>query len=228
MLLDAERVSKTYEAGAVRVAAVREVSFAVAAGEVVALTGPSGCGKSTLLHLCGAMDTPSGGRLRFEGRDLASLDDRGLTHVRRTRVGFVFQFFNLLPTLTVAENIALPALLGGAARRETLARARALAARVGLAARADHYPQQLSGGELQRTALARAVIHRPALLVADEPTGSLDSANGRAVMALLHELNVETGVTVLIATHDPAVAASARRVLEMHDGRLAAGGAPAR
>jgi putative ABC transport system ATP-binding protein len=211
----------------VRVGAVADVSFSVAAGEIVAITGPSGCGKSTLLHLCGAMDAPTSGRLEFEGRDLARLDDNGLTRVRRTRVGFVFQFFNLLPTLTVTENIALPALLGGADRRPTLARARGLAGRVGLAARADHYPQQLSGGELQRTALARAVVHGPALLIADEPTGSLDSANGRAVMAMLRELNGELGVTVLLATHDAALAAAAGRVIEMRDGRLVSGSMPA-
>jgi putative ABC transport system ATP-binding protein len=228
MLLRVERVSKVYEAGPVRVGAVADVSFAVSAGEIVAVTGPSGCGKSTLLHLCGAMDAPTSGRLEFEGRDLAGLDDDGLTKVRRTRVGFVFQFFNLLPTLTVAENIALPALLGGADRRATLARARGLAERVGLAARADHYPPQLSGGELQRTALARAVVHAPALLIADEPTGSLDSANGRAVMRLLHELNCELGVTVLLATHDPALAVAAARVLEMRDGRLVGERTPAR
>jgi putative ABC transport system ATP-binding protein len=226
MLLTVEGVSKVYEAGSVRVGAVADVSFSVAAGEIVALTGPSGCGKSTLLHLCGAMDTPTSGRLEFEGRDLARLDDNGLTRVRRTRVGFVFQFFNLLPTLTVTENIALPALLGGADRRATLVRARGLAGRVGLAARVDHYPQQLSGGELQRTALARAVVHGPALLIADEPTGSLDSANGRAVMAMLRELNGQLGVTVLLATHDADVAAAAGRVLEMRDGRLVSGSTP--
>jgi putative ABC transport system ATP-binding protein len=226
-LVEADQLEKTYTGGETPVHALRGVSFALEAGDFVALMGPSGCGKSTLLHLCGAMDRPSAGRLAFDGRDLATLDDDALTRVRRERVGFVFQFFNLLPTLTLADNIALPCRLAGMAGNDADARARALADRVGITHRLGHYPQQVSGGELQRAALARALVHRPALLVADEPTGNLDSDNGAAVMRLLSELNRELGVTVLVATHAPDVAAAARRTLRMRDGRLVSADAPA-
>jgi putative ABC transport system ATP-binding protein len=172
------------------------------------------------------MDRPSAGRLTLGDQDLAALDDDALTRVRRTRIGFVFQFFNLLPTLTVVENIGLPLMLAGARPAEAHARAAALAGRVGLAHRAGHYPQQLSGGEMQRTALARAVVHGPPLLVADEPTGNLDSVNGAQVMALLRELNESLGVSILMATHAPDVAAAAHRVLHMRDGRLVDEGSP--
>lgn len=219
-MLIAHNLSKTYTGGDTSVPALRGVSFSVAAGECVALAGPSGCGKSTLLHLCGAMDRATSGRLVFEGRDLAALDDEALTLVRRDRVGFVFQFFNLLPTLTLADNIMLPALLSGSSEREAAARTRALAERVGIAHRLGHYPQQVSGGELQRAAMARALVHRPALLIADEPTGNLDSANGAAVLSLLVELNREMHVTMLLATHAPDVAAAAHRILRMRDGQL--------
>lgn len=219
-ILEVERVEKTYPGGEAPVAAVRGVSLSVAAGELVALMGPSGCGKSTLLHVCGAMDTPTRGRVAIEGRDLSSLDDGALTRVRRERVGFVFQFFNLLPTLTVAENIALPLLLSGGSPGEALERAAALANRVGLGHRQRHYPQQLSGGEMQRTAIARAVVHRPALLIADEPTGNLDSASGARVLDLLRDVHEETGIALLMATHAPDVARIASRVVHMRDGLI--------
>ncbi|MCL4814151.1 MAG: ABC transporter ATP-binding protein [Vicinamibacteraceae bacterium] len=219
-MLEVERVEKTYPGGEAPVAAVRGVSLSVAAGELVALMGPSGCGKSTLLHVCGAMDTPTRGRVAIEGRDLSSLDDGALTRVRRERVGFVFQFFNLLPTLTVAENIALPLLLSGGSPGEALERAAALANRVGLGHRQRHYPQQLSGGEMQRTAIARAVVHRPALLIADEPTGNLDSASGARVLDLLRDVHEETGIALLMATHAPDVARIASRVVHMRDGLI--------
>ncbi|MGE3276787.1 MAG: ABC transporter ATP-binding protein [Vicinamibacterales bacterium] len=220
-LLDAHGLHKSYTSGDAAVHALRGVSLTLEAGEFVALMGPSGCGKSTLLHLCGAMDRPSSGRILLDGRDLAGLDDDRLTAVRRERVGFVFQFFNLLPTLTLADNIALPVLLAGGTARDAEARARELAARVGIGHRLDHYPQQVSGGEMQRAAIARALVHRPALLVADEPTGNLDSDNGATVMGLLAELNRETGVTILLATHAADVAAAAGRTLHMRDGQLA-------
>lgn len=200
--------------------AVAGASLALEPGDFVALVGPSGCGKSTLLHLCGAMDRPTSGRIRLEDVVLSEQDDRSLTRIRRERVGFVFQFFNLLPTLTAFENVQLPLLLSGRRPAQAAPAARALLDRVGLGERLRHYPRQLSGGELQRTAVARALIHRPALLVADEPTGSLDSANGQRVLALLAELNRETGVAMLLATHAPEIAAAARRVLRMRDGRL--------
>ena len=219
-ILIAEKVSKTYGGGEAPVEAVRGVSLELARGDFVAVMGPSGCGKSTLLHLCGAMDRPTAGRLLVEGVDLAGLSDDRLTHLRRERIGFVFQFFNLWPTLTVAENIALPLLLAGGAARAGEARARALAARMGLGHRLGHYPQQLSGGEMQRVAMARAVIHEPALLVADEPTGNLDSENGSRVLGLLGELNQELGLTILLATHSAETAAAAGRVIHMRDGEI--------
>jgi len=187
-------------------------------GEFIAVMGPSGCGKSTLLHLCGAMDRPTAGRLLIEGQSLEDLSDDQLTRLRRTRIGFVFQFFNLLPTLNVLENVSLPLLLDGADPRQADQHADRLLQRVGLAQRLAHYPQQLSGGEMQRVAIARAVIHAPALLIADEPTGNLDSENGTRILALLAELNQETKVSVFLATHSLAAAATADRILHMKDG----------
>lgn len=225
-VLEAVEVHRSFGHGPQRVHAVRNVTLSVEPGELVALVGPSGCGKSTLLHLCGAMDRPTRGTIRLEGQPLGGLDDDELTRLRRDRIGFVFQFFNLLPTLTVGQNIALPRLLGGHPDGDVRRDAAALAERVGLERRIDHYPQQLSGGEAQRAAIARAVIHRPALLVADEPTGNLDSENGARVLDLLRELNRQLGTAVLLATHDDRVAAAAHRVLPMQDGRLAADGTP--
>ncbi len=227
-VLVADNLQKTYISGETRVAALAGVSFSIAAGDFVALMGPSGCGKSTLLHLCGAMDRPTAGQLLLNGRDLATLEDDDLTRVRREHVGFVFQFFNLLPTLTIGDNIALPCLLSGMKGDAADARARTLADRVGISHRLAHYPQQVSGGELQRAAIARALVHQPALLVADEPTGNLDSDNGARVLALLGQLNQEMGVTVLLATHAPDVAASASRVLRMRDGRFEGDGQTSR
>ena len=219
-LLTATDLQKVYVSGEARVVALAGVSLELAPGDFVALMGPSGCGKSTLLHLCGAMDRPTSGRVQFEGRDLSTLSDDELTRVRRDRVGFVFQFFNLLPTLTLGDNITLPCLLGGMRSSEAESRARRLADRVGITHRWHHYPQQLSGGEMQRAAIARALVHEPALLVADEPTGNLDSENGERVLALLAELNHDMGVTILLATHAADVAAAATRVQRMRDGRL--------
>jgi putative ABC transport system ATP-binding protein len=196
------------------------VSLTLETGDFVALIGPSGCGKSTLLHLCGAMDRPSAGAIVFDGRDLSSLSDDELTRVRRERIGFVFQFFNLLPTLTLGDNIALPCLLAGMSSADADQRARELADRVGIGHRIGHYPQQVSGGEMQRAAIARALVHRPALLIADEPTGNLDSDNGRIVLALLGELNRVRGVTVLLATLAGVVAAAATHIIHMRDGRI--------
>ena len=220
-LLQATNLQKTYVSGEAPVAALAGVSFEIQAGDFVALVGPSGCGKSTLLHLCGAMDRLTGGSLTLNDRDLSAMGDDELTRVRREQVGFVFQFFNLLPTLTVSDNIALPCLLAGMKTDEAEQRARALADRVGISHRLTHYPQQISGGEMQRAAIARALVHKPALLVADEPTGNLDSENGANVLALIAELNRELGVTVLLATHAAEIAAAAKRVLRMKDGKFA-------
>ena len=221
-IIVADALEKTYAEGATPVPALRGVSLSLEKGDFVALTGPSGCGKSTLLHLCGAMDRPSAGRLTIEGQDIAALDDDALTRLRRDRIGFVFQFFNLLPTLTIGDNIALPCLLAGMPARQAEAKAQALASRVGIGHRLGHYPQQVSGGEAQRAAIARALVHEPALLIADEPTGNLDSANGATVLALLAELNRDLGVTMLLATHAADVAAAAHRTIRLRDGRLEA------
>ncbi len=218
-ILSADHVNRDYT-GDAPVRAVDGVSLALDRGDFVAVTGPSGCGKSTLLHLCGAMDRPSSGIIRLENVALDTLDDDQLTRLRRERVGFVFQFFNLLPTLTVLENAQLPLLLAGAAPAQAEAAARALLERVGLAPRLRHYPQQLSGGEMQRAAIARALVHRPALFVADEPTGNLDTDSGARILDLLVELNRETGVTMLLATHAAEVAAAAHRIVRMRDGRI--------
>jgi putative ABC transport system ATP-binding protein len=222
-LLAGHDLEKTYTGGAAPVTALRGVSITLEAGDFVALMGPSGCGKSTLLHLCGAMDRPTGGRLAIEGRDLTGLDDDALTRLRRDRIGFVFQFFNLLPTLTLGDNIALPCLLAGMPLAEAEARAAALAARVGISERLGHYPQQVSGGEAQRAAIARALVHQPALVIADEPTGNLDSTNGATVLELLAELNRDLGITILLATHAEDVARTAHRTMRLRDGRLDAG-----
>jgi len=222
-LLVADRLRKVYPAGDGAVTALDDVSVSLDRGELVAVVGPSGCGKSTLLHICGAMERPTAGTVTVEGRRLERADDVVLTAVRRERIGFVFQFFNLLPTLTLVENVALPLLLSGAPPAAALEQARQLAGQVGVAHRLDHYPGQLSGGELQRAAIARALVHGPALVVADEPTGNLDSENGAAVLALLRELSRERGVGLLLATHAADVAAQADRVIRLKDGRVAGG-----
>jgi putative ABC transport system ATP-binding protein len=220
-MLIVEQVEKIYAGGRGGVAALRGVSLRAEAGEFIALMGPSGCGKSSLLHILGGMDRPTRGSVSLGGVALGTLDERRLAELRRKKIGFVFQFFNLLPTLTVAENIALPLLLDGARDREANQRTSALLDRVGLAPRAGHYPAELSGGEMQRTAVARAIITRPELILADEPTGNLDTENGEQVMKLLAELNRETGVTIILATHSIEAAAFATREIRMRDGLIA-------
>jgi putative ABC transport system ATP-binding protein len=219
-ILEAQDLRRVYFDGEASVEALRNVNLQLDRGDFVAIVGPSGCGKSSLLHLCGAMDRPSSGTIMFEDEALERLDDDRLTRLRRERIGFVFQFFNLLPTLTVAENVALPLLLAGTRSQQAEAAADKWITRFGLGARRGHYPQQLSGGEMQRAAIARAVVHRPALLIADEPTGNLDSANGAGVLELLRDLNNEIRTTVLLATHSPEIAAGAKRVIHMKDGML--------
>ena len=219
-LLSVQDVHKTYSAGESSVAAVRGVSLDVEPGSLVAIVGPSGCGKSTLLHLCGAMDLPSSGSVVLGGQRLERLDEEALTRVRRDHVGFVFQFFNLLPTLTAEENIALPLLLAGRPQASSRTRAREIAARVGVTHRLNAYPPQLSGGEMQRVAIARAIVHDPELLLADEPTGNLDSENGARILELLRDLNVKARLTMVLATHAPELAAAAGRIVHLHDGRI--------
>jgi putative ABC transport system ATP-binding protein len=217
-VLEARALHKVYARHGSPVHALRGVSLTLWPGDFVAVVGPSGCGKSTLLHVCGAMDRPTGGRLAIGGAWVDELGDDRLTDLRRRHVGFVFQFFNLLPTLTALENIALPLLLTGVPSRTAVSRATALGERVGLAGRLDRLPRQLSGGEAQRVALARAIVHHPSLIVADEPTGNLDTATGTRVLDLLVELNRERHVTVLLATHAAEVARPAGRVVYMRDG----------
>ncbi len=217
-VLQAESLHKTYLESSTRVEALRGVSLELEAGEFVAVMGPSACGKSTLLHLCGVMDRPTRGRLLIQGEAVQEMSDDRLTRLRRTRIGFVFQFFNLLPTLSVLENVSLPLLLEGVDGGEADRKAQLLLKRVGLSNRQTHYPQQLSGGEMQRAAIARAVIHSPALLIADEPTGNLDSENGASLLALLAELHSGTDIAILLATHSSEIASVADRILHMKDG----------
>jgi putative ABC transport system ATP-binding protein len=219
-LLTADHVSRTHTTGGSQVRAVVDVSLTLNQGDFVALMGPSGCGKSTLLHMCGAMDRPTSGTVQLETAILSALPDEALTRIRRERVGFVFQFFNLLPTLTLLENVALPLLLSGVSATVAEGSAQRLLDRVGLAPRLRHFPHQLSGGELQRGAVARALVHHPALVVADEPTGNLDSDNGARILDLLVEFNREDGVTMLLATHAEEIASAAHRIVRMRDGRI--------
>ena len=219
MIVDAQNISRVFTMAAGPVAAVRDVSLHIADGDHIAVRGPSGCGKSTLLHLLGCVDTPSAGSLRFDGRDVSGMSDAARSRLRLRHIGFVFQRFFLLPMLTAAENIELPQSEAGVPRDERRRRTRELLEYVGLAARADHRPSQLSGGEMQRVAIARALANRPRLLLADEPTGELDAATGDQIASLLDRVNAD-GTALVIVTHDPALAARARRLLTMRDGRV--------
>lgn len=215
----ARGLGKSYPRGREVVTALRDASFEIWPGEFVAIIGPSGSGKTTLLNLLGCMDTPTSGTLHLDGRDAARLSEAERTQLRRDRLGFVFQHFGLVPTLTVAENVALPAFF---ARRSDPGRVDQLLERVGLSARHNHRPHELSGGEMQRAAIARALVNRPLLLLADEPTGNLDSQTGEAILTLFRELNTE-GLTLVIVTHNPTLAAAAGRRLLLRDGRLVDG-----
>ena len=204
-------------AGAVH--AVRDVTLQVRAGDHIAVRGPSGCGKSTLLHMLGCVDAPSSGTLLFDGQDVSRLSDARRSALRLRRIGFIFQRFFLLPMLTAAENVELPLSEAGAARRDRQQRTKSLLEYVGLAARADHRPSQLSGGEMQRVAIARALANNPQLLLADEPTGELDEATGAQIALLLDRVNAD-GTALVIVTHDSTLADRATRVLMMRDGRI--------
>ena len=212
-----EGLARTYQGG---YQALKGVSFKVASGEFAAIMGPSGCGKSTLLNILGLLDRPTGGKYLLEGAETAALDDAQITGLRRARIGFVFQAFNLLPRLSALENVALPMAYAGAGVDERRERARALLTRVGLALKVENTPLQLSGGERQRVGIARALANRPALLLADEPTGNLDSSSSTEILALFRELNAE-GMTVVLVTHDPAIGALAGRLIKIRDGALA-------
>ena len=212
-------VTRTYELDGVSVPALRGVSLTVPAGDYVAIVGQSGSGKSTLMHLLGGLDRPTSGTLLIDGRDVSTLSPGEMAHLRNATIGFVFQSFHLLARTTARDNVALPLVYRGIGRRERRARATAMLDRVGLAHRLDHRPNQMSGGEQQRVAIARALVTGPSVLLADEPTGNLDSATGRSVLALLESLNAD-GVAVVLVTHDRDVAARARRQIVMRDGLI--------
>ncbi len=219
--LATRRLSKVYGEGDTAVRALDRVEIEVGRGQMVAIMGPSGSGKSTLLHLLGALDSPSSGEILLGGQRYDGLGDAGLTRLRRDKIGFVFQFFNLLPALSAEENVLLPALIAGRGDEATRERALALLGRVGLSARASHLPTELSGGEQQRTSIARALLTKPEIVLADEPTGNLDTRSSQGVLELLGELNREEGQTLVLVTHDPAAAAAAGRVIFLRDGRVA-------
>jgi len=219
-ILTATDLQRSYILSEATVPALRGVSLSLDEGSFTAIMGPSGCGKSTLLQLCGAMDKPDSGSLRLAEDEISKLTDEELTLLRRTKIGFVFQFFNLLPTLTIQENIAMPLLLARQSEKIAFDRARHLASQLGIEHRLGHYPNQISGGEAQRAALARAVIHEPVLLIADEPTGSLDSVNGGKVLELFQSLNQDLGISILMATHDAHVAQAAKATIHMKDGKV--------
>jgi putative ABC transport system ATP-binding protein len=216
-ILRCESLTRTYPSGGREITVLRDITFELETGRILAITGPSGSGKSTLLGLLAGLDRPTRGRVLLDGRDLGALGEDERARVRAETVGFVFQSFHLIPTLTARENVQVPLELRGEDGR---ARADELLQRVGLGDRGHHYPAQLSGGEQQRVALARAFANRPKLLFADEPTGNLDAANGQNVVELLAELNRELGTTVVLVTHEPDLAARAHRVLRLRDGAV--------
>ena len=217
VLVHARGLSKDYGSGEGLVRALDAVDLDVNRGEAVAVMGPSGCGKSTLLHLIGGLDRPSAGQLSVAGRRVDELSERALAHLRRDEIGFVFQAFQLMDELTAQENVELPALLAGYSPNEARARATALLERVGLAGRARHLPPMLSGGQRQRAAIARALVNDPEIVLADEPTGNLDSASAFDVLSLLGDLHAQ-GLTLVIVTHDERIAATADRLISMRDG----------
>jgi putative ABC transport system ATP-binding protein len=220
-LISLDHVSRIYEMGRLAVNALSDVSLTVGEGEFLAIVGPSGSGKSTMMNILGCLDRPTSGQYSLAGTPVAQLDDDGLARVRSRTIGFVFQSYNLLPRTSALHNVMTPLLYQNVSRRDRTDRARAALERLGLGDRLDHDPSELSGGQQQRVAIARALVTNPALLLADEPTGNLDSASGLEVMTLLRELNA-TGRTVVLITHDPDVAASATRQIHLHDGRIAA------
>jgi len=217
-IIEARAVLKTYETGKVKVAALKGIDLAVARGEMVAIMGPSGCGKTTLLNCLSGLDAVDGGEVLIEGTPLQAMSDRHRTDYRARRMGFVFQFYNLIPVLTAVENVELPLLISRVAAGEARKRALAALALVGLRERASHVPDELSGGERQRVTIARSLVNDPAIVWADEPTGDLDSENAAEIVDLMRRLNVERGLTFLIVTHDISVGRKTDRIVRMLDG----------
>jgi putative ABC transport system ATP-binding protein len=219
-IIETRNLSKSYGKGETAVSALQGINVSIAEGEFVAVMGPSGCGKSTLLHLIGGLDRPGGGEVLLDGQLISMLDDDALTELRRRKIGFIFQFYNLLPVLGATENAALPLILDGVKPAEARKRAVEWLKRMGLENRLDHRPNQLSGGQQQRVAIARALVTEPALILADEPTGNLDSNAGNEIAALLRQITGEWGRTVLMVTHDPRIAAYADRIIFLKDGTV--------
>jgi putative ABC transport system ATP-binding protein len=219
-MLEMTRVTKTYRVGGQTLRALDEIDVKLIGGEFVSVVGPSGAGKSTLLHLLGALDRPDSGSIRFQGNEIGDLNDEKQSEFRRHSVGFVFQFFNLLPTMTAWENVAVPKLLDGARLSKVKSRALDLLALVGLAEGAEHRPSELSGGQMQRVAVARALMMDPPLILADEPTGNLDTKTGASIMALLTDIAHQDGRSVVMVTHNLEAASSTDRVITLTDGRI--------
>ncbi|HYV86331.1 MAG TPA: ABC transporter ATP-binding protein [Patescibacteria group bacterium] len=224
-MIELSGLTRHYKVGDQVVRALESADLTIPGGDYVAIMGPSGSGKSTLLHLLGCLDRPTSGSYRLDGREVGALGEEDLAEVRGRRIGFVFQFFHLVPRLTAAANVELPMLLAGVRPAERRERVAAALASVGLSDRADHRPDQLSGGQRQRVAIARATVMKPAILLADEPTGNLDRASGQEIIELLERMNRD-GLTLVVVTHDPEVGHRARRIVRLVDGRIAEDGAP--
>jgi len=220
MVIRVEKLVKTYQLGKVSIPALRGISLDVTKGEFLVVMGPSGSGKTTLLNLIGAIDKPTSGRVFIEDRDITTLGEGELTKLRRHKIGFIFQFYNLIPALTAVENVELPLLTAGVSRKQTSERASKLLEMVGLAERVNHFPDELSGGEQQRVAIARALANKPSVILADEPTGDLDTKASEEVVQILYDASKRENGTVIVVTHDPLIAEKADRMLEMRDGNV--------
>lgn len=220
VILKVENLEKVYRLGKVKVHALRGVNMEVSKGSFIALVGPSGSGKTTLLNIVGGLDKPTFGTVYVDGEDITKMSESELTRLRRHKIGFVFQFYNLIPTLTALENVELPMLLANMPKEERIARAERLLESIGLTARMHHRPDELSGGEQQRVAIARALSNKPTLILADEPTGDLDTVTGKEIMQILYETSKQEGTTVIVVTHDPVITELAERILEIRDGKI--------